>query len=328
MNHHARVTRPLSSFTITLMTTVSLLVSGIVGCEAEPISSIDGEVAAAESDEDGFRSLAATAEAISADPLFTALLDSIVMSTSQRLHAQAPLSDEDLDAFVRTVSHPSYLEVIDLEVFLDATGVDAVLLNQQMNLMQMLINEHDLGHLDSAALEAVFAAAVATDVSQSYLLAAIEYELHDVNGPIDSEIDQCEALCIAQEAAALAVAFSAYVSALALATLAGPGWPIAAAAATAAYFTAMAKAEAAKDNCFAICRGETPSNQECVHDSDCNPNEYCWTGVLGIGKNECRPEKSQGQTCSRHGQCASNCCKLHFWTNPISKTCRPSSSCN
>ncbi len=66
----------------------------------------------------------------------------------------------------------------------------------------------------------------------------------------------------------------------------------------------------------------------CSSDADCGNAEFCWTGVLGIGKNECRPKKALSDTCSRGGQCTSNCCKLDLSTNPVSPVCRPTDKCN
>lgn len=67
----------------------------------------------------------------------------------------------------------------------------------------------------------------------------------------------------------------------------------------------------------------------CKSDADCGDGMWCDTGVVaGIGKNSCKALKSEGQTCSRGGQCESNCCKLHLLTNPVSPVCRPTDKCN
>ncbi|MCH9646683.1 MAG: hypothetical protein K0U98_00515 [Deltaproteobacteria bacterium] len=63
---------------------------------------------------------------------------------------------------------------------------------------------------------------------------------------------------------------------------------------------------------------------ECKNDSDCDSNEYCNTGTVGIGKNKCEREKSNGTSCSRGGQCSSNCCKLFNFK----VQCRPTDKCN
>ena len=64
----------------------------------------------------------------------------------------------------------------------------------------------------------------------------------------------------------------------------------------------------------------------CRQDSDCDNDEFCWTGVAGIGTNDCRSLKSQGSACSRHGQCQSDCCRLHI-SKPWTKQCRPANRC-
>lgn len=82
-----------------------------------------------------------------------------------------------------------------------------------------------------------------------------------------------------------------------------------------AHAQAIVLADGALKNCQTEC-----GLQPCRDDEDCAPSEFCWTGVAGIGDNECRDKKEQGPTCSRHGPCESNCCKLHLWTHPFSKT--------
>lgn len=66
----------------------------------------------------------------------------------------------------------------------------------------------------------------------------------------------------------------------------------------------------------------------CSSDSDCGPDDFCWTGVAGIGTNACRPKKEEGDTCARSGQCESDCCRLHIASNPVSPVCRPADKCN
>jgi len=62
------------------------------------------------------------------------------------------------------------------------------------------------------------------------------------------------------------------------------------------------------------------ANKECTHDSDCPADEYCHK----VGSNDCRPRRELASSCSRHTQCASNCCRLRA-TGP---RCRPSSRCD
>lgn len=321
--------RFLDRLTPAIALTLSLLTSGLLGCDAEPASDLDTELADAGDDSDDFRSVEQVAAAISQDALFQQMLAKSVELTVQRTVAQMQTTDEDLDAFARTISNPNYpTEEIDLDEFAEATGIDRALIDQQMALAQQLIGKYQLGGYSSTQIETVFSLAAASEASQSYIKGAIEYELEQLDEPIDTEVDQCEALCAAQYAVAVAIGLQAYLAALAAATVAGPVGPILAAAATATYFYALAKAQGELDDCNAICNGEIPTDEECLQDSDCAANQYCWTGVLGIGENECRPEKTQGSTCSRHGQCISGCCKLHVWTNPFSKTCRPADACD
>ena len=84
--------------------------------------------------------------------------------------------------------------------------------------------------------------------------------------------------------------------------------------------------ECAKGKCSNLVCG---SGGECVcdTDADCGPNQFCWEGVATVGKNDCRALKAEGDTCSRDGQCKSNCCKYHPATNLVSPVCRPADKC-
>ena len=62
------------------------------------------------------------------------------------------------------------------------------------------------------------------------------------------------------------------------------------------------------------------SEKECVHDTDCADDEYCHR----LGDNDCRPRRDQGALCHRHTQCASNCCRWHWFV----LQCRPADRCN
>ena len=81
------------------------------------------------------------------------------------------------------------------------------------------------------------------------------------------------------------------------------------------------------DNCQDECLGIPPQG-ECDSDLDCLSTEWCDTGTLTIGDNECEPDKSIGQVCSRDAKCLSGCCKFDFWQHPVSMTCNPATDCN
>jgi hypothetical protein len=180
-------------------------------------------------------------------------------------------------------------------------------------------------------------AALSANVRAAVLLQAVQQrpELRDfVAGatassvpspppPNDDGFEECLELCALQFAAAAGSALVTYIAALAACTATGPAWAVCVALATTSYAIAIASADGALKNCQTKC-----GLQPCHDDADCASSEFCWTGVLGIGDNECRDKKEEGQTCSRHGQCESGCCKLHVWTNPFSKTCRPADKCD
>ena len=78
--------------------------------------------------------------------------------------------------------------------------------------------------------------------------------------------------------------------------------------------------------CIEACEEEygTPP---CQSDDDCDRNEYCFKGVGLLTANECRPHRFLDAACSRHGQCRSDCCKLHI-SQPFTKICRPADRCD
>lgn len=80
------------------------------------------------------------------------------------------------------------------------------------------------------------------------------------------------------------------------------------------------------DNCKDECLGIPPQG-ECDCDGDCLSSEWCDTGTLGIGDNECEPDKAQGEVCSRDGKCQSGCCRYNFWQHPLSMTCDLATRC-
>ncbi|PRQ09751.1 dickkopf-related protein [Enhygromyxa salina] len=326
MTRNARLPRTFNAL-IALGSIITLLCGPLLACapEAETIEESAG-YETDDADDDELRAMQ-LAETISADPLFASLLDATVEMTAQRAVAHTTSSDEDLQAFVVTVGHVNYSELIELDPFLEATGVQRQVIDQQLALTQQLIAKYKLGQMEPAQLESVFTAAASTDASRSHLEGAIENELRDITEPLDTQIDDCEAECILIYGVSAASALTTYIGILAAAAASGIFAPVIIAAGTASYFVSLALAESAKNDCMAVCNGEQPSGEECDKDTDCNGNEFCWKGVIGFGKNECRPEKPQGDTCARHGQCTSNCCKLHLPTNLISKTCRPANAC-
>lgn len=123
-----------------------------------------------------------------------------------------------------------------------------------------------------------------------------------------------------------------YIQESLLCILSAPiGTPIAAllcgAAALVELAATMAIADENRDDCIDVCNGINPDG-ECSDDWDCDDSEYCWEGPAGIGDNECRDKKENGQVCSRDGKCESGCCKYDFWVNPVQFTCQPAQDCN
>lgn len=71
--------------------------------------------------------------------------------------------------------------------------------------------------------------------------------------------------------------------------------------------TCQVDAECTTGRCSAeLC---VPGECVCDVDSHCGPNEYCDQGtILGIGKNECKPQKPDGAVCAADNRCLSDNC--------------------
>jgi hypothetical protein len=67
-----------------------------------------------------------------------------------------------------------------------------------------------------------------------------------------------------------------------------------------------------------------PKDKECTDNGDCLDSEYCWKGPLGIGENECRDLKENGQNCGNDDACESGCCNF----NLFGSECAVPSKCN
>ena len=312
--------------TAALATALALTVTGLVACDSEP-EVIDP---IAEGSDEDFRSLDQVAMAISQDPRFVQLMESAVVVAGQHLDGQNQMPPEFLEAHIVTINSPAFVEEMPLPEYLNFAGVDQALVDQQTAIAESLVIDYGLADLAPDVIRDVFEIAASTPEIDTLLEGAIEYELNPIDEPPPEE-DECHDICHAQFVVAAAVAMHAYIAALAAAAAAsvtGPAALIAVLIASASYAYAIYQANEALKNCRAACDGETSSTEECVRDSDCASDEFCWTGVLGWGQNECRPVKPLGDVCSRDGQCDSGCCKYHFFTNPVSMVCRPASKCS
>ncbi len=206
-------------------------------------------------------------------------------------------------------------------------GVDRAIIAEHGALVRDLVAKYRL--TTPLAIKSAFRSAYRTAGGDGFVGGAIEYELHqiedeDYTAPTDAE-SSCLNDCKIDAALEAEAAFVAYCLSLAGCGAAGPAWPICAGLATATYVAALAAMDAHVDNCVEACEGV---ESYCSQDSDCPAGDFCWTGVLGIGHNECRDKKELGQTCSRGGQCESGCCKYNLFENAVSPVCRPSDKCN
>lgn len=267
--------------------------------------------------------------ALSADPLLERWIQIAVHTAAVRTVALRRMGEAELAAHAALVSDfPRVREQYTPESFHAAFGLDPAIIDAQGAIYARLDQRYGLAALSRAARHDLFARAIARYSRERHAVEGmIEYELHRIEDDGSPEpSDACIEDCQLRYTVAAVAALQAYIASLAAATIAGPAWPILVASATAAYFYALAEAQQANEDCIAFCEG-TPAEDFCEDDADCAPDGFCWTGVLGVGINECRPLKDEGQTCSRHGQCESGCCRLHLPTNPVSRVCRPSDRC-
>lgn len=285
------------------------------GCESEvairPAASVERSGAAS------------VAQALAADP---ELLDVVELGVKMGadLHAFAgSLSGEELDSILQTLEHPQFQANIDLPTLLTNLGSDTSVFNEMRTHIENLVARHGLQDASPQQVQNAFSAALSSQNMVEALEAFIEEQLANDTDP---DVQACEEQCELAHDVLVGVAIVAYIAALAASVsqgIAGVAWAI---AATAAFMQTVTLARAVRDRCIEECNGIF--DDDCNIDPDCGSNEYCWTGVLGVGKNECRSKKNESKTCARDGQCKSGCCKYHFPTNPVSQTCRPASKCD
>lgn len=266
------------------------------------------------------------AQALAQDADFLTLIDGSVELAGELYAAQRTMPDETVEAIAVTINHPSFAETTDPPTLVADLGGNPALLASVRSLSTQLLIRYNLNDAAPERVQAVFTAALQQDDARSHLDGAIENELHDVEGDVDTSVDECEALCITEYSVLATIAVTAYIAQLVAAVAAGPVGPVIAVIAIADFNFAMATAQGQLNVCMDECNGIF--SNECGWDPDCGVDEYCWRGPLGFGKNECRPIKDEGKVCSRDSQCESDCCKYHFWSNPVSQVCRPSDRCN
>ncbi|UJR86243.1 dickkopf-related protein [Sandaracinus amylolyticus] len=263
------------------------------------------------------------------DPAFEAWLGIAVRIAAIRAVELSRATDAAQEAHAELVSDfPRIQEQYSPGAFYTALALDPALIDRQGALYAALDQRYALSPLSRDLRREVLDRAVTRFSRERRAIDGwIEYELDQIDPEGTEDVsDACILDCQRRFATAAALALQAYIASLAAATIAGPAWPVLVIAATAAYSYALYEANEANEDCIAECEGIPPTDY-CEEDSDCADDEYCWTGVLGVGMNECRPKKDEGRTCSRHGQCESGCCRLHVPTNPVSRVCRPSDRC-
>ncbi len=321
--------------TAALTATLCLTASTLVGCDVEP--RVDDRSSAGSSDE-LLRSTEDAAAALAADPRLTELVALSLIVTEQILAGQEQLAPEDLDDYLHAINAPGAPDEVGPEMLFAPLGIDVAVLDEQAALVEALLVDHQLLALPSEQVAEVFELAASASEVQAMVDAWLDQLPGNPGageqGDAIEDPDHCWELCDLQFEAKYRTLLIAYVGTLATAVVAatvGPfGWAVGAAAvvaATAFFLREVTEAKAEQDHCYRVCDGDEPTQEECLHESDCAPDEYCYNGVLGFGSNECRPEKPEGQTCSRDAQCASGCCKYHPLSHLVWWVCRPASKC-
>ncbi|MGB0645851.1 MAG: Dickkopf N-terminal cysteine-rich domain-containing protein [Bradymonadia bacterium] len=57
----------------------------------------------------------------------------------------------------------------------------------------------------------------------------------------------------------------------------------------------------------------------CKADSDCETGHYCWKGVAGVGRNQCRAKRGHKKACTKDKHCTSDRCVLFKCAKPKKK---------
>ena len=288
------------------------------GCDTAPRSEVEFDTVQTRA------SVTDRAEALAADPDFVSLAYLSTQIVGDILTYERSLSDEDLDAMVQTITHPAYADTTDAASLLTNLGGDTNDLLEIQSLTATLIDRHGMRDATPEQIELVFETAMAQGDMVSELEAWIE-EMLDTS--VDPETEECLEQCELNYQMAVGGATVGMVIGLVVAASRGVlAGSILALGVLGATGKTLAWIWSLREQCIEECYGI--EDDSCGWDADCPADDYCWTGVLGIGKNECRPEKAEGKTCARDGQCQSGCCKYHLPSNPLSQVCRPSSKCN
>ncbi len=269
------------------------------------------------------RSGFSVAQALAQDPEMLELLGVATQIAGDIHRFGRSLSDEDLDGILSTLQHPEFEASSTAPELLVNLGSDPALLAEMRIHLESLIERHGLQTATPQQVQQAFSMALSSQGLVEALDAFIEEQLANEDDP---EVQACEEECELEYDIMVGAAIVWYVGMLALSVSQGLAGVVTAVGATFATAEWILMAESIRDRCIEECNGI--EDDDCDWDPDCGDNEYCWTGVLGVGKNECRPEKAEGKTCSRDGQCLSGCCKYHAWSNPLSQVCRPASKCN
>ena len=316
----------IAARTLRVLTPLTLSASLIVaGCDAgpEPTPTTPAELRAGKpavspkvlANADAF------AKAIAYDEAFIELVELSAGIMGDLATTQKKLPDDAVDAIVVTTTHPSYADVLGPGSLLAHLGGAPSDIGQIKVLVQELRETHGLQNATPTDIGFLFERALETEAGAQLLETTVADEV------VLAFYDPCEQLCINVYTAAATVAVAAFVIAMGVAVVTFPLGIILAQVAVAALNRALAVAQAERDVCIAACDGQVLDIDLCGDADICEDDEYCWTGVAGIGADECRPKKAQGRTCANHAQCLSDCCKLHVWSNPVSKTCRPANAC-
>ncbi|MEM9074199.1 MAG: dickkopf-related protein [Myxococcota bacterium] len=89
------------------------------------------------------------------------------------------------------------------------------------------------------------------------------------------------------------------------------------------YVGELRSARREQQQCLDDCPDVPLADILCNRDADCAADEYCHFR----GLNDCRPRRDQGALCTRHTQCATECCRHHIRGAGL-KICRPSNRCD
>lgn len=317
----------ISSFLLTMPTMLTL------ACGDLPVEAFDADIEAVDASAaatlDAFtltteqHTNSALAAQVAAHPAFAALSYRAYLRVSDIVEVKAMMTAAELEASYSRLEHCRLVSSSLCTEELYASGVDPVINPTEIQLGQQLNNAFDLFSLTLTQRTLLFREAQLAYVAGGGQPPSLSL----IPSTFASSTTVCDQSCKAQILKGLDDAHAGTMARMASEDAGDEGgkhpW----------WIEIIIAGGTLAVNClfdpdcylwpFEIKPGPEP---ECTHNGDCDSDEYCWKGPLGIGENECRDKKKVGDSCGNDDACKSDCCKFNLWDG--GSTCRVASECN